>query len=324
MAEDGLNVLARFREQISARSLWFNTVVLSVAAILFFVYRFLLSFLVVGAGPIPPVVEGLIYLPREIGMACVIAAIVNLFVERLNVMRHEEIEGVYQGRLDSQREESDRQARQDLLKAVFQRNLPKSVIDQIEQRLFEPTLYRTTSAAIYYLSLANNPARGRYVKLEAYHSHRIVNTSQRSAIQVITAQVDLPTSFADDIKIVSLKIDGEMVSNLQNYLSKDEVNKKLVLRYPLTIPAQSGVDAQIVTLGAGAECSFEVLCSVMPCDVMTVRCHAPPELVISASSLHPNEAIIEFQSAHETTWRLDGVLPGQGLLVRWDPREIEK
>lgn len=162
MAKEGPGLVGKVRDRISVRSLAFNSLVLTVAAILFIVHRLLLSYLGVGAGPVSTVVEALIYLPREFAMACVIAAIVNLFVERLNVKRHEEFEEVFQEQLRRQREESDRQARKDLLKAVFQRNIPKSVLDQIEQRLFEPTLYRTKSAAIYYLSVAHDRNRGRY------------------------------------------------------------------------------------------------------------------------------------------------------------------
>lgn len=156
-----------------------------------------------------------------------------------------------------------------------------------------------------------------------YQNYRIRNTSLRPEPHLIFAQVDVPTLFASDMKIVSLKFAGNISMDWESHVKRDDVNKALVLTYPVVIPPKFEIDVELVTRGAGPECSFEVLCCMMPTDIVTVTCHAPPELVISASSLHPNEPTVEFQNVHQTTWRLDGVLPGQGILVRWDPREIE-
>jgi len=152
------------------------------------------------------------HIPREVSVAFLIAAVLNLVVEPNTQRRHEDLERAVTERLTRASDDLNLEVRKNVLRAVFKQNLDDNVIGQIESKLFQPTPYRIATHIAYSLTLMTDDKSGKQcVRVEAALRYIELNASRRKVALAVGLTTDSPEEFGHLLTLDSIKVDGRNV-----------------------------------------------------------------------------------------------------------------
>jgi hypothetical protein len=261
------------------------------------------------------------YLPREISIALLIAAVLNIFVEKNTQRRHATLELHVQERLSKNAESLNAEIRKNLLRSVFSQNLGENVISQIEKKLFEPAPYRLEADVIYSLAIQTEgtPER-KFVKIGCHMRYTSINPSRRKIPSAVGIQVTSPDEFAEHVELLAIKCDGaELIKKekFSNCKQGGTLDFKAEDAYELEYKQTKTIE--ILSTRADYLQSSESFVSAVPVEVLRITVQHPAEFSIGVMSLHPDDVECISDGATTKIWRLKGLVPGQGISFWWRP-----
>jgi len=242
----------------------------------------------------------------ELSLALTIAVFLNLLVERFTRARHEILERQLV-------ENVNVEVSKDLLRSVFRKNMPDSVVQQIEAHLLSGAICKTQWDSRYFLDLVEegDPPR-RFVLWRVSDTYTLHNMDRRSHGHVVTIEFDVTRHYETKWEIKSLEVGGRVVAAPQI-----REGRRLSMSHQITLSPGQKVEVKTVQCGAGPTDFHEVICSLLPVDDFTVTVTHPENLKISAMSLHPDAESVVVNEPRQKQWRMRGVLPGQGIDIIW-------
>ena len=260
------------------------------------------------------------HVPRELAIALFIAAVLNYFVDMNTQARHRQLELQVQQKLAENAESLNRDIRKNMLRAVFEQNLGTHVVRQIEQKLFAPTPYREEAEAHYSLTLARDGDGTPYVVVSIDFRYTSFNPGRLPATTGIGVETTSPSALARHLKIVRIRCDGQDVLDAER--GRQSVcggSLKYIDPSGCALAPEQRKDIQISSIRADYLEATETYVTTLPIEELRMTVHHPPELGIEVMSLHPDPVEVRTDTADTKSWRLRGLLPGQGISFWWRP-----
>jgi hypothetical protein len=194
------------------------------------------------------------------------------------------------------------------------------VLSQIEEKLFKQSIYRPETDVTYYLSMVKGHAQlGSYVRYRVETSYTLHNAMSATVPYDVKIEIDVPADLTDNVRIASLRVQRESVDISQLVVMSDD-GKFLKLKYPIDVPRGQDIVVEAVTESAGPVSSFDVFSCMSPCERLKLTCiFDETELEVVVFSTHPQEPTLDSKWEKRVSYSLMGVLPGQGLGLKWDP-----
>lgn len=257
--------------------------------------------------------------PLEIGFALIIAAVLNLVVEPNTQRRHEDLEKAVTDRLTRASDQLNLEVRKNVLRAVFKQNLGDYVIGQIESKLFQPGPYRVSAYVSYSLGLEMDEKTGKEcVCIEANIRYSEYNASRRRAPLAIGLVTDSPEEFKHFVNLESVRLDGKDIMN-------GESAKRVTRGGSLEYREENGLEmepgsthcVEIVFRRADYAAGTETYVSRLAIETLEVHVSHSDQLRVWAMSLHPDEPETLGKTSTSRSWRLRGLMPGQGISISW-------
>jgi hypothetical protein len=272
------------------------------------------------------------YIPREISIALLIAAVLNVVVERTTQRRHGDLELRVQERLRLSAEQLNeqahrnaerlnRQVRKNVLRAVFKENLGDKVVRQIEAKLFERKPYRLKADVTYSLSLVTDSKGVTRVLIDSHLRYNVFNPSTSPELLPIVFGTTSPDEFASDCSIKDIKCGGVSILNT-------EIAGKCKAGGTIQYEDKAGCSLgpkeskwiEIRHQRADYLEGNETYISTLPVEELRVYVTYPEGFHVWAMALHPDDEETIGGTAVSRTWLLEGLIPGQGLAFMWRRR----
>lgn len=129
-----------------------------------------------------------------------------------------------------------------------------------------------------------------------------------------------PDEFKRFLKLESVKLDDEDIMNAKSV-------KKVIHGGSLEYREESGFEmepgsthsVEIAFHRADYTAGTETYVSRLAIETLEVHVSHSDQLRVWAMSLHPDEPEVLGQTSTSKSWRLRGLMPGQGLAVSWAP-----
>lgn len=309
----------------SVRQAWSNAVAVALLALLAGIIFFLI-YLGLDAGAMPkwaaPVVP-IIF--KELSFACYIAAVLSVSVEHLTQKRHERLERRFEETFSN----FSREIAGNVLRAVVAKNLPESVVQQLEGQVFRKTLFRPQSCVTYVLRKDFETIDGKkrpFVIWKQHQSFQVTNQSDELRTYPLLSTVSLDDGYERFAKVLQLRVDGVSISEGQEdkdgrtyVFAKSQGNdSSMTVQHTINITPGATRDVEVQIQGAGPAHTWEMFVTILPIDrfKLSIR-HEPGEFDISAITLHPGEARRVACTDDMMEWEIQGLLPGQGMAFKW-------
>jgi hypothetical protein len=242
----------------------------------------------------------------ELSLALTIAVCLNLLVERFTRARHESLERQLV-------ENVNVEVSKDLLRTVFKKNLPDSVVQQIEAHLFSGAVCKTEWHSRYFLDIVEegDPPK-RFVVWEASDTYTLHNMDRRPHDHKVAIEFDVARHYETKGQIKVLEVGGKLIQP-----EGARTGRRLSMAHWINLQPGQRIEVRTVQCGAGPTEFHEVICSLLPVDDFTVTVTHPKELKVSATSLHPDMEATLVNESRQKQWRMRGVFPGQGIDISW-------
>lgn len=255
---------------------------------------------------------------NDIGSTLLAAVVVIFTVERLSRQSH--------------RESSDKLIRDinsNLFKAIYRRQIPDSLIKEVEASIFQTKVFRHSHKVRYNFTEVPKDEDEAMDKPQ----HLIVQTTSRYKLQnpsdeVISTSIPghyempLDEKWRQYVSIDAVEIEHQELTAQQigEYTKRDSVQLKF--EYPIQIPPQSDLFILLkVTMVKRIE-DMEVFASFIPSDGLELTVHVPENYTIEATANHRCKLVEEYDIPTSKTWRLDeAILPFQSIVFWWKPSE---
>lgn len=288
---------------------------------------------------------------REAGFACLIAFFLNISVEAVTRLRHEEMERSLVERMDSKQQERidsllkslDQKYQEtstallrDVFRTVYERNIDPNVFKVVDNHVLKTDLMRKN----FRVSMCIRPIRNEagvlapdLVELHFHIRYDAVNiTDGDIEVLVLGAQFDVTPSHEERCKFEKAVVGTKTYSSeeLEPFVKRDEANAMWQLAISNTIPARGSIPIELIYRKVGPRNFSEVICTTKQMDGLDVDVLVADadvqDLQVQAVSLHPEtETLVSSPTRPEyNAWRIShAILPGQGMVVFWHPKRVK-
>ncbi|TXI50644.1 MAG: hypothetical protein E6Q50_04955 [Lysobacter sp.] len=265
---------------------------------------------------------------KEIGLAFLVASIINISIERFNRIRHEveksELIAQINAAHTSQKDALIGRINKHMFESVFERDIPSPFFQEIKEQLLETFFLRTTSEYNYCLTQKDRD----YAKLIVRHRYSVKNLTTKDQTYNLRISIDVLKKFENDYCFVRIGIGDTFHENEDIKIAKTKKGNTYEIWeacVPQVIKSQEEIKCEIEYERLSQIHGKEVACSLLPTARMAVRVNDPNKLFhVRCMSLHPRSERDNTSSYDDGTyeWEIDGALfPGQGFLIDWVLRE---
>jgi hypothetical protein len=266
---------------------------------------------------------------KELGLALLIAVLINLSIEGFNRQRHQLekqdlIDSINLAH-DRQRQEQIRAINEKMFQTVYERNIPPQLFREVEDKLLRTNFVREWSE--YDIVISRHDAQ--FAKVTMLHRYSIRNISGASSEHTLRLGLDVIPSKASEFNITRVCIGG--IDYLKDQISiQKEVKSPVEEWWTVSTTCQIANEQSVLFAVEFERLSSitgkEVLCTLLPTVAMTVRVTDKDEIfAVRGMSLHPQREVLISGGDGKSVlsaWKVDGSLfPGQGFLVSWMLRD---
>ncbi|WP_369975511.1 hypothetical protein [Xanthomonas bundabergensis] len=264
---------------------------------------------------------------KEVGLAAMVAVIINFSIEAFNRKRHEKekrdlIETINSAHSD-QREAQIKAINEKIFQTVYERNIPSNFFKAIEEQMLRSNFLRMDS--IYVLRL--EPYDANNAKIVFRHSYKIKNMNSTAITYPMAVGFDVMKSLGDEHKVTKFKAGTtELIGDELNAIKQDktEMHQWWSIKLDHLVEPEDIIDCVVEFIRISPRTGKEAICSMLPTDKMSVQVYdRDRSFSVRAMTLHPRPEIVKQidEEGGIYHWELDGALfPGQGFLIDWVPR----
>ncbi|TFZ44639.1 hypothetical protein E5C33_13380 [Stenotrophomonas maltophilia] len=264
---------------------------------------------------------------KEVGLAAMVAVIINFSIEAFNRKRHQQEKDELIHAIDlahsSQREAQIKAINQQIFQTVYERNIPNKLFKEIEEQLLRSNFLRVDSEYLLIIE----PFDKMYAKIRLRHRYKVVNIGAATSNYALRVGFDVIKAMSGHYKVLSLSIGTESLSAqalVPIPLAKTEMHDWWEVKMDRPIPPELPVECMLEYVRLSPMVGKEAICTLMPTERMSVQViDKTGHFSIRAMSLHPRPEIDRMpdKSSGVHLWELDGALfPGQGFLIDWMPK----
>lgn len=274
-----------------------------------------------------PLVKAVAVFFKELGLAAMVAVMINFSIEAFNRKRHDRekrdlIETINSAHT-SQREEQIKAINEKIFQTVYERNIPSGLFKVIEEQVLRSNFIRPESA--YLLRI--EPCDEEHAKIIFRHTYKIKNVNSTQAAYSMAAGFDVIKSLSDKYEIRTFqagkaKLEGEKL--IAEKIDKTEVHEWWSLKLEQLVDPEETIECIVEFVRISPKVGKEAICSMLPTERMSIQViDRECMLSVRAMTLHPRMEVVKQidEAGGFYHWELDGALfPGQGFLVDWRPR----
>ncbi len=264
----------------------------------------------------------------HLGVAFLIAAVLGLTIEQFNKIRHDKHRDDLVDALNTHRQETIEDLQREVLRAVYQRTLPVSLIDSAEAEIFQASFIRHNwriSFDLRRLPLGDDEKKGM-VKISIEFSYDVENVSKTARDLDIPVMIDMASACFDQsiCGVKFLEIDGDSYNEAQiqemNLCKDNPSTCSFHIKKKLEPKKIVSVKIQYVQLQR--EESSEFWCTRIPATGVMVDAIVPTgDMDFTLISMHQNEPVKLSSSDIQSRWQLGpAIFPGQGVALLWRPK----
>lgn len=266
---------------------------------------------------------------KEIGLAALVAVIINFSIEGFNRKRHEAEKDSLIASINNahatQRDAQIKAINEKMFQTIYESNIPDKIFHEIVERLLRSSFIRTESK--YFLVIEKIDQE--FAKITIRHCYRVRNVSRTNSTHELTIGFDVIKKMESLYSISKIQLGGEdMNKDTENYITKEtrsEVHDWWSIKKEKSVQPGEEIDCEFEIIRVSDLKGKEVICSMLPAERMSAEVFDQKnEFSVSCMSLHPLPEIYEYWPSNpcKHTWSLGGpVLPGQGILINWAPRD---
>ena len=296
-----------------------------------------IEFLSISIGPAP--IHAASVALKEMGLALLIAVILNFSIEGFNRHRHQKeknelisaIKNSYEenknaliSELESQHKKQMEAVNKKIFQVVYQRKVPKSIFSEVEDLLLESRFIRKNSIFVYTIKNLDED----HVILDVRHRFVVVNVSNLAHEYVNKVGFDVLKSKSDKYAIRSISAGSKSITPSESDVTKEDRSPRhewWVAQIGEVIQPSKSIECEVCYSRVSQKRGTEVITTRLPTERLEVRVIDPAQdFSFRVSSLHPKaeKNLSESGSPDKIHyhWEIDGtLLPGQGLLFDWVP-----
>jgi hypothetical protein len=251
--------------------------------------------------------EGVLHL----GLACLVSAAVIITVE-----------SVSRRRFRSEVRTSRKRIARDVWKAIFERDVPRKIVDEVRSILSEKVVKEDCRYTITLLPPYEGMSPGSMVVRRdlAYNLRNIsfgIVDHPVTAIVSKTLAVTSPDGKGVTLpRLLELKVNGEVKTTQSQELAAPYHEDKYIITLEPGAQALIEVSGEEAYMVEGGEADYIQLTLVIGMTVVVVNQYSSKIEAVSVRFSHPNWNQIKQAPAGTYSYR-GGVLPGQGFIVNW-------
>jgi hypothetical protein len=217
-----------------------------------------------------------------------------------------------------------RDAVENLFRSVYQKNVPKELVDFYESRVFRQNFFRRSDEYIFTLRLPPGAQAEDFMNVSVYHKYTMENLTQDDLDYDFRCETSLPPGEHTGqvaSKYSAVLVDSTVVTTGSPKTVEYSGYKALVISHRASIPAGNSREFEARWTSVRRVRDSEVLITEWPSNGITVDVHYDQALEVSVNALHP-VALKEVPTGDNSRkWRLTGgMLPGQGISLSWEPK----
>ncbi len=280
---------------------------------------------------------------EELGLAGLIALILNLSIEWVNRKRHEHHQHSLLDELDIKHQEttidllkrSEEQQKETaksllidvdkaLFNRVYKRNIDESVFQQIEKHLLRADIMRRNFRSHFTVRLF--PKDENLAVVEYVNDYRVFNVTNKPVnVSVVKAVVDVTPKYRGECKFTRITIGDEIFTEEQlvALVKEDDSRSFISLTIEKSVPPNDSIPVRIEYIKLAPADYVEVVITTVPMDGLHIAVTDPSEkFTIQAVSLHPESErpLTPNDRAVHKEWIIENaILPGQGIALLWHP-----
>jgi hypothetical protein len=248
---------------------------------------------------------------KEIGMAGLIALILNISIEFVNRKKHNE-----------DKEELISLISKELFKAVYGRNIDKSIVTQLDNYLFSSMCIRRGYRNLIQLNMVSG-GDNSMATFTSSVSYLIENvTSKRVSIPLVKCVIDsVDSNGFNSFKKMSINGKDFLGDDLAQYINPSADKRVTNLFYEDYLEPKSSIEVSYEFERLVHARSSEAIVTTIPMDSFELNVIDKNEsFKIDAFSLHPLDEALVIDNGVLKEWRInDSIIPGQGFLLIWEP-----
>lgn len=274
----------------------------------------------------------LVLIAKELGMAGLIALILNVSIEWINRAKHFSQQNELLFELEKKHEDTSKRLLNDvnkqLFRTVYQRNIDAEVFAQVEKHLLMAEIMRRDFKASFTIKpFRMNGELTNLAVVDFCNSFTVQNlTDAPVTAPVVKALIDVKPAYRDQCKFKRIKI-GETIfegAALDEKVQQVAGRNLLTVRVDQVIAANESVPVSVEYQKLEAIDYLEVVVTTIPADKIDLEVVDPESFfTVDAMSLHPEDEVRVTNSEREflAQWKLDNaIFPGQGILLSWHPK----
>lgn len=262
---------------------------------------------------------------NDLGVAFLTAFVLNLSIEAFNRARHRR----HLHELDVHYKRMQSAIGQNVINAVFEKQIPERVFEEVQEGLIKASIYRKNAKLVVTFERLDRivmDAPSGLVLITEEHTHDVENTSSEPYAPKATASIQLIENLRPFADIVNICIGAKTLSREDIRRHSKDDGKHLAFEYEdRDNPLSAGHSIPIsITLQYPRYVRDEcVVVSTKPqscCELEVIDSHR--DFSIHAESLHPKGLTKVRVGAKPGVqkWKLEhGMFPGQGIWFGWTP-----
>jgi hypothetical protein len=311
-----------------------NAIVAILGTSLLFIYGYMkqietpisIFFLEISSSGVSAIATGI----KEIGLAALVAVIINFSIEGFNRKRHEKEKSELISEINlahnSQREDQIIKLNTQMFETIYKRNIPDNFFREIEELLLKGNFMRSNSEWVFQIKKHDE----NFAKLNIKHRYTIKNISNTRQTYKTSLGFDVDLERRNEFSVESMKAGNQYEIKVQPASTKivSPTHEWWTYEMDTQIEAGGEIQCDVEYTRLSRLTGKEVICSITPTNDMKVSVITPNiDFNVRGMSIHPRGAIEESSSQIFTmkSWKVDGpLLPGQGFLLDWSPIEASR